>query len=338
MLAVQITKPGSVKITEISQAPINSDELILKVRYIGLCGSDLSSFLGKNPMVKYPVIPGHEIAAEIVECGSEVPEHISIGQHVTVNPYTNCGTCPSCKNDRVNACQYNQTLGVQRDGALSEYITVKWQKVLIENDLTDIELALTEPLSVGFHAVDRGRITDNDIVLVLGCGMIGAGAIVRSALRGAIVIAADIDDNKLEMASLLGAHYTINSQKSDLHTELSKLSKEQGPDVVIEAAGNPITYLAAINEVAFSGRVVCIGYAKQDISFTSSKFVQKEMDIMGSRNALPKDIQVVINYLKRKTCPTEKLVTQIITPEETGQALKYWSENPGKISKILVKL
>jgi len=338
MKTVKITEPGKVAVSNENRPAISNDEVLIKIKYIGLCGSDLSSFLGKNPMVNYPVVPGHEIAGEVVEKGTDVPEGIKIGQKATVNPYTNCGTCPSCKRGRVNACQFNQTMGVQRDGALQELVAVKWGKLLIEDSLCDEELALTEPLSVGFHAIDRGRVEDIDTVAVLGCGMIGAGAIVRANLRGAKVIAVDIDDSKLETARALGAHYVINSKTEKLNEKLLEITNGAGPDVIIEAAGNPITYLAAIDEVAFCGRVVCIGYAKSDISFATKKFVQKEMDIMGSRNALQYDIQAVLNYLKRKTCPIDSLVSMIIQPEETGTALQKWADNPGRIMKIIVRM
>ncbi|MCK5820599.1 MAG: zinc-binding alcohol dehydrogenase family protein [Bacteroidales bacterium] len=338
MKSVKIISKNLVKVLEVDKPAPAADEVLLKVKYIGLCGSDLSSFLGKNPMVNYPVVPGHEIAAEIVELGSAVPAHLALNQTVTVNPYTNCGDCSSCRNGRVNACQFNQTLGVQRDGALSEYVVVKWDKILIDDCLSPTELALTEPLSVGFHAIARGRVIDTDTVVVLGCGMIGAGAIIGAAVRGARVIAVDIDDEKLTTAKRLGAKYTINSKSNSLGKQLSELTNGEGPDVVIEAAGNPATYLAAVNEVAFTGRVVCIGYANTDIAFATKIFVQKELDILGSRNALHNDIQSVINYLKEKTCPVDSLISMEIKPEETASALQNWADNPGKIMKILVKM
>lgn len=337
MKSVKIIRKGMVEVVEEALPVPGVGEILLRVHFIGLCGSDLSSFLGKNPMVNYPVVPGHEIAAEIVELGSEVPDYLIPGQMVTVNPYTNCGNCPSCRNGRINACQFNQTLGVQRDGALSEYVAIKWDKILFENSLSPTELALTEPLSVGFHAVARGRVTDTDTVVVLGCGMIGAGAIIGAAVRGARVIAVDIDDHKLTTAKKLGADYTINSKTESLNKALLEITNGDGPDVVIEAAGNPITYLAAVNEVAFSGRVVCIGYANTDIAFATKIFVQKELDILGSRNALQSDIQAVIDYLKKKTCPIDQLITRIIMPKETGTALQEWAEDPGKVMKILVR-
>lgn len=336
MKAISISSPGVVAVTTKEKTAPKPFEVTLKLNYIGICGSDLSTYMGKNPLISYPRIPGHEISAEITAVGADVPEAYSISKKVTVIPYTSCGNCASCKRGRTNACKYNETLGIQRDGAMSEFFNVPYQKILFAEGLTAKELALVEPLTVGFHAIDRGKVTDSDSVMVLGCGMIGAGAIIRSALRGAQVIAVDIDDRKLETAKSLGATHTLNALDSSFSAKLEKLTNNQGPDVVIEAAGNTNTYQTAIKEVAFTGRVVCIGYAGQDISLATKLFVQKEIDIRGSRNATMTDFEAVISYMQNNK-GSEKLITKIISPEEANMAMEYWSKNPGEIMKIMVK-
>ena len=183
MKAIQIITPGNIKIVDRPAPVAGKGEVLLKINFVGFCGSDLSTFLGKNPMVEYPRVPGHEISAVIVSIGEEVPSNFKAGQAVTVVPYTNCGQCSSCRKGRANACRYNQTLGVQRDGAMQEFITIPWQKLISDDQLSAKELAMVEPLTVGFHAIDRGRVTDIDTVMIFGCGMIGSGAIIRSALR-----------------------------------------------------------------------------------------------------------------------------------------------------------
>ena len=338
MKSVIIEKPGHVLVIERDPPVLSEGEILVRLRYIGFCGSDLSTYLGKNPMVHYPRVPGHEISGVIEEVGEGCPEGFKLGEPVTVVPYTSCGQCPSCRRGRSNACQFNQTMGVQRDGAMQEFISVAWQKILKAPKLNELELAMVEPLTVGFHAIDRGRVTDSDIVMVLGCGMIGAGAIVRASLRGATVIGVDIDDHKLSMARELGAGHTINSMTSDLHEELVKLTGGDGPDVVVEAAGNPITYRTAIDEVAFTGRVVCIGYAGSEVSFETKLFVQKEMDIMGSRNATPEDFRAVISYLEGGIFPLDQMMTAKVKPENAAEAVKAWADEPGKVIKLLLDL
>ena len=337
MKAIQIKAERQMAVVDVPAQEMKSGEVMLRLDYVGFCGSDLSTFLGKNPMVKMPVIPGHEVGAVIEKVGDGVPESLKPGMTVTVNPYTNCGKCASCRNGRVNACQYNETLGVQRNGAMREFIVLPWEKVIPAGQLSTRTCALIEPMSVGFHAVNRAQVTDIDVVVVIGCGMVGMGAIVRSALRGATVIAADIDDEKLALAKEMGAAYTVNTKTEDVHARLQEMTGGFGPDVIIEAVGSPVTYQMAVNEVAFTGRVVCIGYAKTDVSFQTKLFVQKELDIRGSRNAQPSDFRAVIHYLERGTCPVDRLISNEVSPEGAPEAMQQWTENPGKVFRILVK-
>ncbi len=336
MKAIQITEPSVMKIIDIAEPQMGDDEVLLKMKYVGFCGSDLNTFRGGNPMVKMPVVPGHEVGAEIVKVGKNVPDVLKPGMTVTVNPYTNCGKCASCRNGRVNACEHNETLGVQRWGAMCEYLSLPWVKVIPAGQLSARTSALIEPMSVGFHAVSRAQVTDIDVVMVIGCGMVGMGAVVRAAQRGAIVIAADIDDEKLALAKQMGASYAVNTKTEDVHARLMEITSGFGPDVVIEAVGSIPTYQMAINEVGFTGRVVCIGYAKSEVSFQTKYFVQKELDIRGSRNAQPSDFRAVIHYLERGTCPVDRLISNEVEPEGAANAMDQWAANPGKVFRILV--
>ncbi len=314
-------------------------QILVKIEYVGFCGSDLNTYLGRNPMVKLPVVPGHEVGAVVEEIGEGVPEGLfAKGMSVTLNPYTNCGKCASCRNGRVNACEHNETLGVQRNGVMCEYAVMPWQKVIPAPSMSSRDCALIEPMSVGFHAVSRGQVVDNERVMVIGCGMIGMGAIVRASLRGATVIAVDLDDEKLELARKVGATYVINSKTENVHERMLQLTDGLGADVVIEAVGSPATYVMAVDEVGFTGRVVCIGYAKSPVEFQTKLFVQKELDIRGSRNALPADFRAVINYLQTGVCPIDKLISRIAEPEEAAAAMADWAAAPGKVFRILVKL
>lgn len=337
MKAITISGAREVALVEREKPQTGAGEVLVKIEYVGFCGSDLNTYLGKNPMVQLPVIPGHEIGATVEAVGEGVPEGIRPGMSCTVNPYTSCGDCPSCRNGRPNACRFNQTLGVQRHGAMCEYMVVPWQKVIADNALTTSQFALVEPMSVGFHAVSRAQVTDLDVVMTVGCGMIGIGALVRAALRGARVIAVDVDDEKLALAKQLGAHHTINSATEDVHARLQEITNGAGPDVVIEAVGAPATYRMAIDEVAFTGRVVCIGYAKTDIAFETKYFVMKEMDIRGSRNAMPEDFRAVMEYVKRNPNMVEKFISGVYAPEQAKEALDGWAANPGRVFRILIK-
>ena len=336
MKALVIKSPGEAAVESIAEPAATHDQILLKVRRIGLCGSDLNSFRGKNPLVTFPRIPGHEVAATIVE-GSKENVSLSAGRDVTLSPYTSCGRCAACARQRPNACQYNQTLGVQRDGALTEYIVMPPEKLYPANlDLN--ALCLVEPLTVGFHAIARGRVTANDRVVVFGCGGVGLGAIAASHFSGATTIGVDLSAEKLDLATKAGASHTVNSGTEPLHERLLELTDGRGPDVVIEAIGLPQTFRAAVEEVAFTGRVVYIGYAKEPVAYETRLFVQKELDILGSRNALPEDFRKVIAMLEQRRLPVEDALSLIAPIEDAPRLLRDWSEHPESFKKIMISL
>lgn len=338
MKAFLIPEAGRTEVRDIPEPNPGVSDVLLRVRTVGYCGSDLNTFRGLNPMVSYPCIPGHEVSATIEAVGAEVPGEWAPGANVTLSPYTSCGRCPSCRRGRPNCCRDNQTLGVQRDGAMTEFLCVPWQKLFRSDSLTLRDLALVEPLTVGGHAVDRGRVTDADTVAVLGCGTIGLGAIAGAAFVGARVIAVDIDDGKLALAGRAGAGHTVNSMRTPLHGRLQELTDGDGPDVVIEAIGLPQTYRAAVDEAAFAGRVVYIGYAKKPVEYETKLFVQKELDICGSRNAMPENFARVIRMLEAGTFPLDEIVTRVVPLSEAGQALREWDADPPAFKKILVQV
>jgi L-galactonate 5-dehydrogenase len=336
MRTFQIETPGKFSFGEASRPHPAAGEVLLQLRRVGYCGSDLSTWRGQNPLVGYPRIPGHEIAATIIEVGSGVPAELAPGVAVTALPYTACGRCVACRSGRSNACQSNQTLGVQRNGAMTEFITLLAEKIVVA-PLSLRDLALVEPLSVGFHAIRRGRVTERDTVVVFGCGMIGLGAIAAAGLRRrAQVIAVDIDDGKLALARKAGATHAVNSRTEDLHRRLQELTAGDGPTVAIEAVGAPATFQAAVTEVSFAGRVVYIGYAKAPVSYETKYFVMKELDILGSRNATKEDFEEVIAMLRSGAYPTEATVTRTVPFADAGIALRDWSEHPELVTKLHV--
>ncbi len=336
MRALMIDRPGEARVIEMERPAADPQFATMRVRRIGLCGSDLTTYLGKNPMVTYPRIPGHEVAATL----EHVPANelgLAAGMNVTMSPYTSCGKCSSCRQGRFNACRYNETLGVQRDGALMDYLAMPVEKIYAA-PLPLEELALVEPLTVGCHAVARGLVTAKDTVAVYGCGGVGLGAVAAAAFRDARVVAIDIDDKKLAIAKDCGARELINTTREDVHARLQEISGGHGPDVIIEAIGRPDTYRAAVEEVSFAGRVVYIGYAKENVSFETRLFVQKELDIRGSRNALPEDFREVIRMFEQKRFPTAEAISATVPLDEAPAILRAWSENPAAYTKIMIAL
>jgi 2-desacetyl-2-hydroxyethyl bacteriochlorophyllide A dehydrogenase len=337
MKAISFSAPRNVEAVDIPDPQPGPQDVIVDVCYVGLCGSDLNAYRGFMPMVTYPRIPGHEVSGIVIAKGDQVPQTINRDDRVMVSPYTSCNLCPACRAGRPNCCQFNQTYGVQRDGVMTSRFAVHYAQVFSSQELSLQELALVEPLSVGYHAANRGRVTEMDTVLVIGCGTIGIGVIAAGVRKGATVIATDIDDAKLAEAQKFGAHYTINSGQQNVLGVITELTREEGVDVAIEAVGLPETFRLAVDAVAFAGRVVYVGYAKQEVSYDTTHFVRKELDIMGSRNAL-RVFPGVIKMMEKRQQPFEDLITRIYPFDEVAQALHDWDTAPGKFTKILIDL
>lgn len=336
MRALVLRQPGQADIETVADPALTDPNVLLKVRFVGFCGSDLNSFRGFNPLVSYPRILGHEVSATVVEDRGR-DGALSAGTNVTVSPYTSCGECSSCQRGRPNACQFNQTLGVQRDGALTEYVVLPREK-LYPAKLTLKELCLVEPLTVGFHAVARGRVTKDDTVAIWGCGGVGLGVVAAASSRGARTICIDMDDEKLQLARMAGGQLTVNSKREPLHDRLLEMTEGRGPDVAIEAIGTAATFRAAVEEVAFTGRVVYIGYAKEPVIYETKLFVQKELDVLGARNAQPEDFAAVIKLLEAGRFPIDQAISLVVPLEEAADALRSWSENPSRFRKIMVSM
>lgn len=337
MKAVVMHAPGDVRVENVPDPVRGSGEALLRVRRVGLCGSDLNSYRGRNPLVSFSRIPGHEIAATIVELDPEHPAHLQAGMDVTLSPYKNCGQCPACRNGRPNACRDNQTLGVQRDGAMGEYLAVPMDKLFVA-DLSLDELCLVEPLTVGCHAVARAEVTPEDVVAIFGCGGVGLGAVAASAFRGATTVAMDVDDAKLETARKAGAAHVIHTKRQDAKEALAELTGGDGPDVVIEAVGLPETFRAAVELVAFTGRVVYIGYAKEPVTYETKLFVQKELNILGARNALPEDFRQVIQMLGQHRFPVDAAISTMAPLDQVPELLRAWNDEPARFTKIMITL
>jgi len=335
MRALFLTAIGQTEIREIEKPSIGPEEVLLKIGMVGFCGGDLNGFKGLFELQEYPNVLGHEVGGTIEEIGSQVPETFKLGNKVTVYPYLNCGKCISCRKGRRNACQDNKTMGVRRPGAMTRYIAIHWQDLFTSEKLSLKELALVEPLTVGFHAAARGRVSSQDRVAVIGCGIVGMGAIASAVNRGAEVIAIDIDDSKMDIAKKIGVAHTINTSREDLHEVLKRITDGDGPDVIIEAVGNAMTYRAAVDEVAYTGRVVCIGYAKSAVEFNTGIFVRKEIEILGSRNCTDEFPQVIA-YLEAGKFPVEDVISKTVSLDDAGAALADWAANAKGITKIMV--
>jgi 2-desacetyl-2-hydroxyethyl bacteriochlorophyllide A dehydrogenase len=335
---IKILAPGKVETEEIPLPIPQKGEALLKVLYGGICGSDLGTYRGTFAYVSYPRIPGHEFSAEIVEI-EENDRGLKKGMIVTCNPYFNCGNCYSCEKGLVNCCIHNQTMGAQREGAFSEYLVMPIERIYDGKGLPAKTLALVEPFCISYHGVSRAQIQPGERVLVVGAGTIGVLAAASAKAKGAQVYIADVSEHKLNYAvTTFGLNGGIwNDGSEAFQKNMEKITEGKGFDVTIEAVGLPSTFQDCIDAVAFGGRVVQIGVGKKSVDFDFTVIQKKELTIVGSRNALKKDFEELIDLVKTGSIPLDKIVTDVYAYTDAAQAFAEFDANPGTMLKVLLK-
>ena len=339
MKSIVINKDKTVEIAEIHDKPVRKKgEALLKLLYGGICGSDLNTYRGGNAYAVYPCIPGHEFSCEIVEIDDN-DKGLKVGDIVTCNPYFNCTECYSCKHGIVNACMDNKTMGVQREGAFSEFVAMPIERIYAGKGLTARQLTLIEPFCIGYHGVKRGQVKASDNVLVMGAGTIGVLAAIGAKLKGANVTICDVAEDKLKYAmdTFKFDHMIVNSSKEVFDEEVKKITNGNGFDVTIECVGLPITFSQCIDAACFGGRVVLVGISKRNIDdFFFTIIQKKELNIYGSRNALKEDFMELIDVIKEGKVDIEKIITNEYSWLDAKKAFEDFDQNAGKMLKVIL--
>ena len=338
MKTIIINKPGEVNIIDTPKPVRKKGEALLKVLYGGICGSDLGTYRGTFAYASYPRIPGHEFSAEIIEIDDN-DRNLKPGMIVTCNPYFNCTKCYSCKRGLVNCCTSNETLGAQRDGAFSEYITMPIERIYDGKGLSAKTLALIEPFCISYHGVSRADVKEGDTVLVVGAGTIGVLAAVAAKAKGAKVYISDIAEKKMNYAvetfGLDGG--ILNDNHADFIQKVEEITGGNYFDVTIEAVGLPSTFLNCIEAAAFGARVIQIGVGKKNVDFDFTLLQKKELNVFGSRNALKKDFLELINLVKEGKVDLEKIVTNTYSFDEAAKAFSDFDKNAASMLKVIIK-
>lgn len=337
MKTVLINKPFEIAVVDTPKPEAKEGEALLKIMYGGICGADVASYTGNQPFTTYPRIPGHEFSAQIVT----IPENdkgLKPGDIVTCNPYFNCGECYSCKRGFVNCCTDNKTMGVQRDGSFCEYVSMPVERIYSGKGLNAKQLALVEPFTISYHAVNRGKVQAGDKVLVVGAGPIGLFALIAAMSKGAEVYVADVLDGRLDKALDFGAKGVINSEKTDIVEEAMKITNGNGFDVCIEACGQSVTFLNCIDCAAFAGKIILIGNGKKETTFLHSILLKKELNVFGSRNSLKSDFEDVIDVIASGKVDVMKMVSGVYPMDKADEAFKALANNQGDLCKLLVNI
>jgi len=338
MKSVLITEPGTAIMKDIPVPVRKEGEALLKLRYVGICGSDLGTYRGTFAYCEYPRRPGHEFAAEIVEI-DENDKGLKPGMIVTCNPYFNCGKCRPCEHGLVNCCEHNETMGAQRDGAFCEYITMPIERIYDGKGLPPEKLTLIEPFCISYHGIKRCKVQEGDLVLVVGAGTIGVLAAISAKMKGAKVYIADVAPAKLDYAvdnfGLDGK--ILNTSPEHFTEEVAKITDGKGFDVTVEAVGLPSTFQNCIDACAFGGNIAVIGIGKKNLDFQFSTIQKKELNIYGSRNALKDDFLELIDAVKEGRVDISKIVTNVYDFDEAPRAFEEFDKNAGQMLKVILK-
>jgi 2-desacetyl-2-hydroxyethyl bacteriochlorophyllide A dehydrogenase len=337
MKAILMKDAGKIEIIDQEKPVAKEGEALLKILYGGICGSDLSSYRGTMKYITYPRVPGHEFSAEIVEVG-ENKEGFKKGDIITANPYFVCGHCYSCSKGLINCCSSSKTMGIQREGAFSQYITLPVSRLFHGKGLSGKTLALVEPFCIGYHGVKRANIQKGENVLVIGAGTIGVMAAVSALSKGAVVTMCDVAEGKLEYAKKFGIQHTILNNSAEAFTEgVNKYTDGNGYDVTIEAVGLPQTFQSCIDAAAFGGRMIQIGVGRKNADLFFTTIQQKELTIMGSRNARPEDFMEAIDMLTTGKISIDDAVTDMYKMEDAGKAFEDFNQNAGSMLKVMIE-
>jgi 2-desacetyl-2-hydroxyethyl bacteriochlorophyllide A dehydrogenase len=330
-------QPGSFQYVEREMPVAEKGKAILKVKRIGICGTDLHAFEGTQPYFQYPRVLGHELACEVVNVGDA--SGFVAGEKVTLIPYFHCGECIACRNGLTNCCAAISVFGVHADGGMMEYISVPVTALLHGGDMSFDELALVEPLAIGAHGIRRAGIKPGEFVLIMGAGPIGLGLMEMARIAGARVIAMDINENRLNFCKeKLKVDYTINPLQEEVTEKLKAITNNDMPTVVIDATGNQKAINSAFLYLAHGGRYVLVGLQKGDLQVAHPEFHKRESTLMSSRNATREDFDHVMNCMRNKLVDPATYITHRVHFDEVKHQFESWLDPENGVIKAMVSI
>jgi len=337
MKTLVCTTPGHFEYRDAEKPTLQNGHSIIKIKRIGICGTDLHAFEGTQPYFEYPRILGHELAGELIEF-DDAPGFAK-GDRVTIIPYFNCGTCIACRNDKPNCCVNIKVFGVHIDGGMAEYIPVPSSSLVRGEDLSYDELALIEPLAIGAHGVRRAGVKKDEFVLVIGAGPIGLGTIEIARTTGAKVIAMDVNANRLlHCQHHMRIEHTVNAATDDAMERIKQITGGDMPTVVIDATGSQKAINNGFQYMAHGGRYVLIGLQKGDITFSHPEFHKREGTLMSSRNATREDFEYVIHCLDNGHINPKNYITHRVGFDEVADNFESWLKPETGVIKAMVTL
>ncbi|WP_238387143.1 zinc-binding alcohol dehydrogenase family protein [Sphingobacterium olei] len=318
---------------------LTEGEVLIRIKRIGICGTDYHAYQGNQPFFQYPRVLGHELSGVIDDFNlSENAKGLKLGDKACVLPYLYCGNCVACRKGKPNCCTSIQVLGVHTDGGMCEYIKVPEQYIFVDNELSFNELALVEPLAIGAHGVNNADVKADDYVAIIGSGPIGLAAINFAQIKGAKIIVVDINQERLNLCKTkFNVEYTINSLEENTVEAIRRITDGDMCDVVIDATGNLKAINSSFYYLAHTGKYILIGLQKGEISFSHPEFHKREATLMSSRNALHSDFDFVLGSLKNGSVKAENYITHDVSFDDIADKFDGLAKNPQKVIKAMIK-
>jgi len=333
--ALVCSEPGALKIEQRPDPTPKPGEALVKVRRVGVCGTDYHIFEGTHPFLQYPRVMGHELAVEVVTASAA--SGFKPGQVCVVNPYLSCGVCVACRAGKPNCCVSISVLGVHQDGGMTDLLALPEKNLVAADGLSVDACATVEFLAIGAHAVRRGAVGERDRALVVGAGPIGLGAALFAKVAGAEVSVMDLDSERLAAAkSLLGARTILAGPQAA--EEVKAATSGENFDIVFDATGNRNSMNAGFDYVAHGGRYVFVSVVKGPISFEDADFHRKEMTLLGSRNALSVDFDRVIKAIRDGLVPIDRIITHRTSLAKAAENIPIWATQKHGLIKALISL
>ncbi len=337
MIQQVMVKPGEITFHEIPVPKPGPDQVLVKIKRIGVCGSDIHVYHGTHPYTSYPVTQGHEVSGQVVSLGEYVKD-LTVGQKVTIEPQVFCGRCYPCLHGKYNLCEKLKVMGFQTTGTASEYFAVDASKVTpIPEEMTYSEGAMLEPLSVTVHAAKRFPDLKGAKAVVLGCGPIGILLIESlKALGAAQVLATDISDKRLELAKSLGADFVVNTMKDDYATALLDAFGPDKADVIYECAGSDITMDQAIQNARKGSTIILVAVFGKRASVDLAKLNDSELDLNTSMMYRHEDYVDAIRLVEEGKIQLKPLQSAHFAFEDYKKAYEYIDNNRESTMKVII--
>lgn len=330
-------QPFALAMQEREKPAAAAGQALVRIRRIGICGTDLHAYRGRQPYFTYPRILGHELAGEIVEI-AENPQGFRVGDRVAVLPYVACGSCIACRGGKPNCCTRLKVLGVHADGGMQEYIAISPEQLVPADGLTFEQAAVVECLGIGAHAVRRAQVRAGERVLVVGAGPIGLGVMKFARLAGAEVIAMDMQPERLRFCrDWAPAAGTIDAARDPL-PQIEALTGGDYPDVVFDATGSSASMNRSFGYAAHGGRLVFVGLVQADITFHDPDFHRKELTLLSSRNATREDFETVIRAMKDGQIDTDRFITHRTPFDRVTAEWETWLKPESGVIKAMAEL